>query len=199
MKAGGPPSIVLASTSRYRAELLRRIVPLFAQVDPGVDEHALPGEAPAQTAQRLAEAKARAVATGYPDALVIGSDQVADLDGSSLGKPGDASGACLQLAASSGLSLLFHTAVCVLDTRPVHAVLHAEVDVTRVTFRHLAPDEIARYVERDEPFDCAGSFRIEALGAALFERVESADPTALVGLPLISLCRLLRAAGVSVF
>ena len=171
---------------------------MFAQVGLGIDESALPGETPAQTASRLAEAKARAVAIDHPHALVIGSDQVADLDGQPQGKPGHAAGACEQLALSSGRSVSFHTAVCVLDTRPRDAIMRCEVDLTRVTFRHLSQTGIARYVARDEPFDCAGSFRVEALGPALFERVETGDPSALIGLPLISLCRLLRAAGLSI-
>ncbi len=198
MNAAASPTIVLASTSRYRAELLGRIVRDFAQVAPTVDESALPGETPAQTAVRLAEAKARAVAVGHPGALVIGSDQVADRDGHPLGKPGDAESARRQLAASAGRAVLFHTAVCMLDLREDPPAVQAALDTTRVVFRPLQADEIARYVERDAPLDCAGSFRIEALGVALFERVDSSDPSALVGLPLISLCRLLRSAGVSI-
>lgn len=187
------PTVVLASTSHYRAGLLRRLLESFEQASPGTDEEALPGEAPALRAARLAEAKARAVAATRPGSVVIGSDQVADLDGTVLDKPGTVHQAHRQLAASSGRDVVFHTAVCVIDTQG-DALTH--VDETRVTFRALTPTDIERYVERERPLDCAGSFKCEGLGIALFERIVNEDPTALVGLPLIATSRLLRAAGV---
>jgi septum formation protein len=189
------PRLVLGSTSRYRADLLRRLLPAFEQRAPGTDETALPGEAPAERALRLAVAKAESAADGQHDALVIGSDQVAELDGRMLDKPGSAEVARAQLAASSGRSVQFHTALCLLDTRDGRR--HVHVDHTRVHFRALGEAEIARYVERERPLDCAGSFKCEGLGICLFERIENEDPSALIGLPLIALARLLRAAGVA--
>ena len=188
-----PPRIVLGSTSRYRAELLRRLLPDFEQAAPDTDESPLPNEAPAARALRLAIAKADSAARGHADALVIGSDQVAEVDGLILDKPGTRERACSQLAASSGRSVHFHTAVCLLDTRDGWRQTH--VDHTRARFRALQPAEIARYVEREQPLDCAGSFKCEGLGISLFEAIDSQDPSALIGLPLIALARLLRAAG----
>ncbi|HXS74305.1 MAG TPA: Maf family nucleotide pyrophosphatase [Rhodanobacteraceae bacterium] len=190
------PRVVLASTSRYRAELLHRLLADFEQVAPGVEEGALPGETPAQCATRLAALKARAVAAHHDGAIVIGSDQVAELDGHVLGKPGNAARARAQLQACGGREARFHTAVCVIDTHTGHRCLQA-TDLTRALFRTLSPDEIARYVEREQPLDCAGGFKAEALGISLFERIESDDPTALIGLPLIALARLLRECGLS--
>jgi len=188
-----PPRIVLGSTSRYRAELLRRLLPDFEQAAPDTDESPLPNEAPAARALRLAIAKADAVARGYADALVIGSDQVAEVDGLILDKPGTSEHARSQLAASSGRTVHFHTAVCLLDIRDGRRQTH--IDHTRVRFRVLKPVEIARYVEREQPLDCAGSFKCEGLGISLFEAIDSQDPSALIGLPLIALARLLRTAG----
>ena len=191
---GQPPiRLVLASTSRYRAERLRRLCADFEQRAPGTDESTRTGEAPARRALRLAEAKAAEAALGLGDAVVIGSDQVAELDGLILHKPGTAANARAQLAASSGRQLQFHTAVCVLDTRSDRR--HVHVDLTRVRFRELGAAEIARYVEREQPLDCAGSFKCEGLGISLFEQIDSHDPTALIGLPLIALARLLRECG----
>lgn len=167
----------------------------FGVVAPEVDETPQPGEIPATLAARLAEAKARAVAAGQHEALVIGSDQVAELDGRPIGKPGTAQRARAQLAASAGRTLVFHTAVCLIDTRISPARIDAAIDRTDVVFRPLSADEIARYVERENPLDAAGSFKAEGAGIALFERIETTDPTALIGLPLIALARLLRAAG----
>jgi septum formation protein len=186
---------VLASTSRYRRELLARLVPSFRVQAPQVDESALPHESPFALARRLALAKARAVAADCSAALVIGSDQVAELDGRALGKPGSVDAAQAQLAACSGREVDFHTALCVIDTRAAD-VVHTAVDRTRVVFRTLDAATIARYVDREQPLDCAGSFKCEGLGIALFERIETLDPTALVGLPLIALARLLRECGV---
>ena len=190
------PRIVLASTSRYRAELLRRLLPDFEQRAPGTDETALPGEAPDARAARLAVAKAMAAADGLRDALVIGSDQVAELDGETLDKPGSAANARAQLAASSGRVVHFHTALCLLDMRNGRQQVH--VDRTHAHFRALGMAEIERYVAREQPLDCAGSFKCEGLGISLFERIDSEDPSALIGLPLIALARLLRTAGVAV-
>ena len=190
------PRFILGSTSTYRAELLRRVLPDFEQRAPGTDESARPGEGPADRALRLAIAKAEAVGTGLTDALVIGSDQVAELHGAVLDKPGTADRARAQLAASSGQDVHFHTAVCVLDTRDGMRYVH--VDHIRVQFRVLNETEIARYVARENPLDCAGSFKCEGLGISLFERIDNEDPTALIGLPLIGLTRLLREVGISV-
>lgn len=189
------PRIVLASTSRYRAELLRRILGDFEQAAPDADEAALPGEAPGTRAARLAAAKARAVAPGCRDALVIGSDQVATLGNNVLHKPGSIDIARKQLRASSGNNVDFFTGVCVIDARDGRR--WAALDHTRVVFRNLADAEIDRYIALERPLDCAGSFKSEGAGIALFERIESEDPTALIGLPLIALAGLLRQAGIA--
>lgn len=189
------PRIVLASTSRYRAELLRRVVPVFEQAAPDVDEPALPSEGPRERATRLAMAKAEAVATGRRDALVIGSDQVAALGDSILHKPGTIENARQQLRASSGNIVDFFTGLCLIDSR--EGARQVVLDRTRVVFRKLGDPEIDRYLALEKPFDCAGSFKSEGAGIALFERIETEDPTALVGLPLIALARLLRQAGVA--
>lgn len=188
--------VVLASTSRYRAELLGRLLDAFGQAAPGVDETPLPSEVPEARALRLAIAKAEAVVRMHPDTLVIGSDQVAELDGRMLDKPGTEDIAHEQLRASSGRTVRFHTALCLLDGR--RGSRHMHVDLTAVDFRSLAEPEIARYVARERPLDCAGSFKCEGLGISLFERIRSDDPTALIGLPLIALAGMLRAAGQSV-
>lgn len=190
----GDVRIVLGSTSRYRTELLRRLVSDFEQRTPGTDETALASEPPETRALRLAIAKAEAVADGLHNALVIGSDQVAELDGQVLDKPGTAENARHQLAASSGRTVQFHTALCLLDTRNGRRLTH--VDHTSVHFRQLDTADIERYVEREKPLDCAGSFKCEGLGISLFERIDNQDPTALIGLPLIALARLLRECGI---
>lgn len=190
--------LVLGSTSRYRADLLRRLTPQFRQAAPEVEENAHPGETPAALAARLAAAKALAVARRHPGAVVIGSDQVADLDGVALGKPGGIAQAQRQLADCSGRRVHFHTALCLVDARLTDWHHYAATDLTTVEFRELDPDSIARYVAREQPLDCAGSFKSEGLGIALFARIVSDDPSALVGLPLIALCRLLRQAGITV-
>ncbi|MBV8157228.1 MAG: septum formation inhibitor Maf [Dyella sp.] len=189
------PTLVLGSTSRYRAELLRRLYPSFEQRAPGTDESPMRGETPRDRALRLAIAKARAAAEGLDDALVIGSDQVAELEGLVLDKPGSVERARAQLTASSGREVHFHTALCLHDTRSGQDRVH--VDHTRVHFRSLDADEIARYVEQEQPLDCAGSFKCEGLGISLFERIDNEDPSALIGLPLIALARLLREAGIA--
>lgn len=188
--------IVLASTSRYRAELLRRLLDDFEQIAPDVDEQPLPGEAPAARAARLAAAKAAAGSEQHRDAVVIGSDQVAALGDTILRKPGNRDNAHEQLRASSGNIVHFYTGLCVFDGRKGRLQTH--IDHTRVVFRALSDEEIRRYLAREHPFDCAGSFKSEGAGIALFDRIESEDPTALIGLPLIALARLLREAGIPV-
>jgi septum formation protein len=189
--------LVLASTSRYRRELLERLRLPFDVARPDTDETPLAGEAPAALAARLAEAKAAAVARLAPGAWVLGSDQVAELDGAPLGKPGGREAAIAQLAAMSGRTIAFHTGVCLVRDGPAGngAAPLSAADITRVRFRRLERAEIARYVDAEQPFDCAGSFKSEGLGIALFDGIESDDPTALVGLPLIATARLLRQAG----
>ncbi|MGE0030277.1 MAG: nucleoside triphosphate pyrophosphatase [Steroidobacteraceae bacterium] len=188
-----PGALYLASTSPYRAAQLARLGPAFCIEAPQVDEASIPGEAPAARALRLAHAKALAVSVRHPDAWVLGSDQVADCGGHIHDKPGDAARCREQLRASSGRAVEFHTAVVLRRHRP--EVVHAHVDRTVVRFRPLGDQEIASYVERDRPFDCAGGFRCEGLGVALFDAVETSDPSALVGLPLIWVAKALRAAG----
>ena len=188
--------LVLASTSRYRRLLMERLGVPFVVATPDIDETPIEGETPASTAQRLAAAKARAVAGNYPDALIIGSDQCADCDGVAISKPGDHARAVAQLVAQSGRTIVFHTAVALLDSR-TGALTEALVDVAS-TFRTLDQRTIDVYLQREKPYDCAGAVRAEGLGIALFERIDSDDPTALIGLPLIALTQLLRAAGVDV-
>ena len=190
------PRIVLASTSRYRAELLRRLLDDFEQIAPDVDERALPDETPAARAVRLAAAKAAAVSKDRRHALVIGSDQVAALGGNVLHKPGSVENARQQLHTSAGKTVDFFTGLCVIDAR--HGRSQTCTDHTRVGFRELSDAEIERYVARERPLDCAGSFKSEGAGIALFERIESEDPTALIGLPLIALARMLRQAGFAI-
>ncbi|MBI3350583.1 MAG: septum formation inhibitor Maf [Burkholderiales bacterium] len=185
------PPLILASTSPYRRELLSRLRLPFEAVAPEVDESALPGEAPAALAERLALAKARAVAARHPGAVVIGSDQVADLDGEAIGKPGTHARAVEQLQRMSGRQVIFQTAVAIVAPG-LAAIERAEV---RVRFRVLSDATIEAYLRADQPYDCAGSAKVESLGVALLEAVDSDDPTALIGLPLIRTCTLLRRAG----
>ena len=196
---GGRPLVrpmVLASTSRYRRALLERLGFPFTAVAPVADESPLPGEKPRQTAMRLCEAKARSVASHHRDALIIGSDQVADCAGEPIGKPGDRAKARTMLAMLSGKTVVFHTGVALLDTVSGRCAT-ALVDV-RSTFRGLSTAEIDAYLDREQPFDCAGAVKSEGLGIALFEAIASDDPTALIGLPLITLTSMLRDAGVPV-
>ena len=188
------PRLVLASTSRYRRELLERLRLSFDVEAPGVDEAAQPGETPVALAARLAAAKARAVAERHRDAVVIGSDQVAELDGEAIGKPGNHERATAQLRRMSGRTVVFHTAVNVLHLAGGFA--GAFVAPVRVRFRRLDAVEIERYLRAEQPYDCAGSAKCETLGIALLEAIESDDPTALVGLPLIRTSELLRQAGI---
>ena len=187
------PPLVLASTSTYRATLLKRLGLPFRVEAPGVIEDRLAGEAPAVRASRLALAKATAVAATHPRALVVGSDQVADCDGLILEKPGDEQRCRGQLAACSGRAVTFFTAVVLMRGQP--AFLGQHVDRTVVRFRSLDPAEIARYVQLERPFDCVGGFRCEGLGITLFTGIDSGDPTALIGLPLIWVSSALRQAG----
>ena len=189
-------SLILASTSRYRAELLQRLGLPFRAEAPGTDETQAAGEPPADLVQRLAAAKARAVAIRHPDALVIGSDQVAACGALTLGKPGTASNAEAQLALLSGKTVTFFTGICLIDT--ANGRCDVGLDTTRVVFRTLTATEISEDVRREQPLDCAGAFKSEGLGIALFERIESQDPSGLIGLPLIMLCAQLRRAGVSI-
>lgn len=188
-----PPPLLLASTSRYRALLLERLGLPFGVQAPDVDEAYLPRESPAARALRLARAKADAVWHRQPGACVIGSDQVAVVGRRILDKPGDATRCREQLRAASSRRVAFHTAVVVVG--PGERSVQAHVDLTRVRFRALTDREISRYVELEQPFDCAGGFRSEGLGVALFESLDTHDPAALVGLPLIWLAGALRAAG----
>lgn len=188
--------LVLASTSPYRRELLARLRLPFEIRAPGVDEVARPGEAPRETAIRLAQSKARAVAPSCEDALVIGSDQVASLDGKSIGKPGTHELAVSQLKAMRGKCVTFHTALALLNTTS-GAMKIVEVP-TSVYFRNCSDDEIERYLALERPYDSTGSARIEGLGVALVERIISDDPSALIGLPLMQLVSLLRSEGVRI-
>jgi septum formation protein len=188
----------LASTSRYRKELLSRLGLTFFCIAPGVDEAALPGEAPVTLVGRLARAKASAVSAQQPDAWVIGSDQIAVLDGggTSLGKPGTEARCQEQLRNCSGRTVEFLTAVAVM--RQENTALIEFTDTTRVKFRVLDQPTIERYVAKEQPLDCAGGFKSEGLGISLCESIDSADPSALIGLPLIRLSAALRAAGLEV-
>jgi septum formation protein len=211
------PKLILASTSRYRRELLSRLGLAFEVRAPGTDEAAIPGETPARMAERLAEAKARSIAPEAPatvsllarsngtlrvgqhadrslETVVIGSDQVASLEGVLLRKPGTHAVALQQLDACQGKTVLFHTAVHVLDTASGRYWSHT--DQTDVTFARLPRPALERYLEIEQPYDCVGSFKAEGLGVALFERIDSRDPTALIGLPLIWLAAALRSAGI---
>ncbi len=189
-------SVILGSTSVYRKELLTRLGIAFTTAKPEVDETPWPDESPFALAQRLALAKAKAVAAQRPDAVVIGSDQVADLNGQPLGKPGSHDRAVAQLRAMSGQTIQFHTALSVVCL--ASGFERSDVATVRVVFRTLKDDEIERYLRAEQPYDCAGSAKSEGLGIALLSKIDSDDPTALIGLPLIRTCELLRAAGVQV-
>jgi 7-methyl-GTP pyrophosphatase len=188
--------IILASTSNYRRQLLERLGLPFRQMDPKTDETALPGELPEALAERLALAKARALADANPHALIIGSDQVAALGEQVYGKPGNFNKARSQLASCAGKSLKFHTGLALVCADS--ALQLSCVQPFTVVFRDLTPGEIDNYLRAEQPYDCAGSFKWEALGISLFEKLLGDDPTALEGLPLIALCRMLREAGVKV-
>jgi len=187
------PPLILASSSRYRRELLARLRLPFNSIAPDVDETPQPGETPRALALRLAQAKAHAIAHAHPHTVVIGSDQVADLDGQPLGKPGTHERATEQLQRMRGQSVIFHTAVAVV----CHATGFAQTALapTTVRFRALTDVEIEHYLRAEQPYDCAGSAKSEGLGISLLEAIHSDDPTALIGLPLIRTCHLLRAVG----
>lgn len=187
------PHLILGSTSRYRRELLERLRLPFRCVSPQVDESPLPGETPAALAQRLALAKAQAVGVRHPEAVVIGSDQVADVDGEPIGKPGSHERAAAQLRRMSGRRITFQTAVAVV--RPASGFAEVRLAPVQVRFRDLQDTEIEHYLRLEQPYDCAGSAKCETLGIALLASIDSDDPTALIGLPLIRTCELLRAAG----
>ena len=187
-------NLILGSTSVYRRELLERLRIPFSVQSPHVDETPLPGEQPAALAQRLALAKARAVAVRFPDCVVIGSDQVADLDGDPLGKPGNHPRAVAQLQRMRGKTVIFQTAVAVVCVQSGFEQL--DLAPVKVTFRNLTDAEIEHYLLAELPYDCAGSAKSEGLGIALLERIDNDDPTALVGLPLIRTSAMLRAAGI---
>jgi 7-methyl-GTP pyrophosphatase len=187
--------LVLGSTSPYRRELLQRLHLPFEVATPDVDETPLPGEAPRLLAERLALAKARAVARNFPHAVVIGSDQVADLNGLPLGKPGTHERAVAQLRQMRGQTVVFQTAVAVVCLES--GFEQSSLAAVRVTFRDLSDAEIENYLRAEQPYDCAGSAKSEGLGIALLESIDNDDPTALVGLPLIRTCKMIQAAGVA--
>lgn len=189
-----PRALVLGSTSRYRSELLQRLRIPFEISAPDVDETPLPGESPRDLALRLSLAKARAVAARFPQAVVIGSDQVADLHGQPLGKPGNHANAVAQLRRMRGHTVVFQTALSVVCLETGFA--QSALAPVQVLFRDLSDAEIETYLRAEQPYDCAGSAKSEGLGISLLERIDSDDPTALIGLPLIRTCQLLRAAGV---
>lgn len=187
--------LVLASTSPFRRELLSRLGLSFETADPATDEAALDGETPAATALRLSEAKARAVAARYPEALIIGSDQVACLDGQVFGKPGNHENAVRQLKTMRGRTVNFFTGLCLLNAKTGKA--HLRGVPTLVTFRDLSDAEIENYLYKEQPYNCAGSAKSEGLGIALIAKMQGEDPNALIGLPLIALCDLLELEKIS--
>jgi len=196
MPHAAPRSLILGSTSAYRRSLLERLRIPFRVAAPDVDESPMADEAPQQLAVRLALAKARAVARQFPDSVVIGSDQVADLRGQPMGKPGNFARAQAQLQRMSGHTVLFHTAVAVVCE--VDGFVQQALVPVHVRFRTLSEAEIRFYLEAETPYDCAGSAKSEGLGIALLERIDNNDPSALVGLPLIETARMLRAAGIPI-
>lgn len=189
MKLNTYPSIILASTSKYRSELLHKLNIPFETANPLVDETPLSGESPPALASRLALAKSRAITPTVPDTLVIGSDQVASIDHQLLGKPGNMDRAVDQLTLSSGRCVEFHTAVSVTHADSGESL--SRLEITRVHFRELSHQQIVRYLEAEQPFDCAGSFKSEGMGIVLFRKIEGRDPNALIGLPLIALVEIL--------
>lgn len=190
-----PPPLVLASSSPYRRALLNRLCGNFSCASPAIDESPRPGEGADALVARLAEAKARALATRFPDALIIGSDQVASVGTQLLTKPGNRARALEQLTLCAGRTVRFSTGLCVLDAGSGEAA--TVVEPFAVTFRPLDQGDIATYIDRERPYDCAGAFKAEGLGIALFSALKGRDPTALIGLPLIALCDLLRARGLN--
>lgn len=196
------PRLILGSSSIYRKELLSRLKLPFEVAIPDIDETPLTNESPEATALRLAQAKAAAIATINPGALIIGSDQVATLNGEQIGKPGTHANALRQLQKMRGKRVIFHSALCLLDSRE-HTAIETAIQIenvqTFVTFRNLSDEELDAYLKIEQPYDCAGSARNEALGITLLEKIESVDPTALTGLPLITLTTMLRRVGIPLF
>ncbi|GGC90978.1 Maf-like protein [Undibacterium terreum] len=200
--AGKPKTrLILGSSSIYRRELLSRLQLPFEVISPDIDETPRAGETPEQTALRLAKEKALAIARKAPDALIIGSDQVATLDGEQIGKPGDHANALKQLQKMRGREVIFHTALCLLNAAAPESEYGTQlINVqTLVSFRDLPDAELDAYLHIEQPYDCAGSAKNEGLGIAIIEKIESSDPTALTGLPLIALTTMLRHAGVNFF
>ncbi len=195
MTVNGHPPLILASSSPYRKALLARLGLTFTSLSPNIDEKPHPQENPAQLARRLARQKAEAIAQQHPEAIIIGSDQLAVHQSHILGKAGSPAAAAAQLSRLSGANVEFLTSVCVLA--PKTPAIQEHTDHTRVHFRPLSPEEITAYLQKDHAWDCTGSFKVESLGVCLFERIENQDPTALQGLPLIRLCHFLRQLGVS--
>lgn len=197
--------LILASSSAYRRELLSRLHLPFESIAPDIDESALPGELPEQTALRLAQEKAAAIAKNHPGSVIIGSDQVATLDGEQIGKPGNHQAALQQLQKMRGKQVVFHTALCLMDNRidnnknSPHPHIQLQNVQTLVHFRDLGDDELDAYLRIEQPYDCAGSAKNEGLGIAILEKIVSDDPTALTGLPLIALTGMLRHAGIHFF
>jgi septum formation protein len=191
--------IILGSSSRYRRELLSRLHLPFEVMTPDIDETALPGEAPETTALRLAQEKARTISLRAPGRLIIGSDQVATLDGEQIGKPGNHENALRQLQKMRGRRVIFHTALCLWDGAGTEPVVQLENVQTFVSFRDLPDHELDAYLRIEQPYDCAGSAKNEGLGIAIIAKIESSDPTALTGLPLIALTDMLRKRGVAFF
>lgn len=196
MSATHPVPIILASSSPWRRQLLDQLGLAFEAISPDVDETAQPGESSVTLAERLAVSKARAIAAAHPDAIVIGADQVADVDGTILGKPGNRENAVAQLRRQSGQTVLFHAGLCVCA--PAFDAPRSLVETVTTRFRQLSDEQIARYVDAEDVTATAGSIKSEGLGISLVEAIESKDPSTLIGLPLIALCRLLEQAGVAI-
>lgn len=188
------PPLVLASSSPYRRQLLDRLQLPYTATSPHIDETAQPGELPAELAQRLATAKARVLASRYPRSLIIGSDQVASRDGQMIGKPGDFQRARQQLLDASGQTLVFYTGLSLINTAT--GKVHEHLEIFEVDFRPLSVEQIESYLHMEKPYNCAGSFKCEGLGIALFKQMRGADSSSLVGLPLLALCELLRREGI---
>lgn len=190
------PSLILASSSRYRREVLEKLHLPFQCVSPEIDETPLPDESPEQTSLRLAESKARKVAQAYPNALIIGCDQVATVDGLQIGKPGNHDNAVKQLAMLSGKEVIFHSAICLYNSANQH--MQSTIAPYYVKFKPLSPRQIETYLRLEQPYDCAGSAKSEGMGIALLEYMRGDDPNALIGLPVIVLVDMLMQAGVDV-
>ena len=201
MLSDSTPALILASSSKYRKELLSRLSFPFTTISPDIDESPLPGEKPQETALRLAFLKAKAVGIQHPGSIVIGSDQVAECRDEQIGKPGSFEKAFEQLKKMRGREVNFHTALCVWNGQDADPDKTAQKDIVKtvVTFRDLPDEELQAYLKIEEPYDCAGSAKKEALGIAILQKIESSDPTALTGLPLIALTTMLRNCGLSFF